>query len=200
MKKHNIAFLIIIVLAVWGLAGCGSNNPMGSSGIVAPMPTPTITAISPASGGAGTVVTITGTNFSPVATNNVIKFNGTQAVVASATATVIVVTVPANASTGSVTTVTTSGGTVTSTLFTVLRTFMVSAVDPFGNVAKGYLGAIHFLSSDIAALLPPNYTFTAGNLGIANFSIFFGTAGIQTLTVTDTVNALITGSTSVVVP
>ncbi len=137
MKKYNIPFLIILIFAVWSLFGCGGSNPMGPAPTNTPSSlVPTISSISPASGGVGTVVTITGTNFATVAANNVVKFNGIQAVVASATATVIVTSVPANASTGAIT-VTTPGGTATFTIFTVIKTFQVTAIDQFGNVAKG---------------------------------------------------------------
>jgi hypothetical protein len=198
MKKYNIPFLIILIFAVLGLFGCGGSNPMGPTPTNPSSPVPTISGISPASGAVGTIVTITGTNFTPVAANNVVKFNGVQAIVASATATVIVTSVPPNASTGAIT-VTTSGGTATSTIFTVIKTFQVAAIDQFGNVAKGYQGTIKFFSSDLLALLPTNYTFTITDLGVANFSIFFATVGTQTLTVTDTINTMITGSTSVIV-
>ena len=71
---------------------------------------PTITSISPASAAAGTPVTITGTNFDPTAANNIVNFNGTAAVVTSATVTQLVVTVPTGGTSGNVT-VTTPGGT-----------------------------------------------------------------------------------------
>src|SRR5439155_552100 len=38
-------------------------------------------------------------------------------------------------------------------------TITVAAVDPFSNVITGYLGTIHFTSSDNQAVLPGNYTF-----------------------------------------
>jgi len=71
---------------------------------------PTITGISPASAVAGTPVTITGTNFDATVANNAVSFNGTAAVVTSATVTQLVVTVPAGGTSGNVT-VTTPGGT-----------------------------------------------------------------------------------------
>jgi len=56
---------------------------------------PVISSISPMSGPVGTTVTITGTNFNKNATaNNVVFFGAAKAVVTSATATQIVVTVP----------------------------------------------------------------------------------------------------------
>jgi hypothetical protein len=61
-----------------------------------------ITGFVPALGGAGTSVTLTGTHFAPVAADNVVKFNGTAAVVSAATATSLTVVVPEGASTGKI--------------------------------------------------------------------------------------------------
>ena len=59
--------------------------------------TPVISSISPLSGLAGTTVTITGTNFSVTAANNIVYFGGVKANVVSATPTVLRVTVPLGA-------------------------------------------------------------------------------------------------------
>lgn len=72
-----------------------------------------ISAVNPGSGAVGTAVTISGAKFDPVAANNVVKFNGTAAVVTSSTASTIKTTVPAGATTGKVS-VTVGGQTVTS--------------------------------------------------------------------------------------
>jgi hypothetical protein len=56
---------------------------------------PTITSFSPASGPVGTVVTITGSYFSPVAGNNIVFFGAVQAAVTAASSTSLTVTVPA---------------------------------------------------------------------------------------------------------
>ena len=66
-------------------------------------PPPTITGFSPASGAAGTTVTITGTNFDPDPFHMLVTFaDNVPATVTSATATQLVVTVPAGASTGAI--------------------------------------------------------------------------------------------------
>jgi hypothetical protein len=64
---------------------------------------PAIASFSPTSGAAGTVVTITGTNFTGA---TAAKFNGTLATPTSVTATSITVTVPPNAATGLISVVT----------------------------------------------------------------------------------------------
>ena len=74
---------------------------------------PTITGFTPTIGTAGTVVTITGTNFEPVFHNNKVEFNQTLSGVTSATNTTISTSVPPAAATGRIT-VSTLEGTVTS--------------------------------------------------------------------------------------
>jgi hypothetical protein len=59
--------------------------------------TPTITSFSPTSGPIGTTVTITGSNFSTTAANNVVYFGAVKAVVVMASTTSLSVTVPIGA-------------------------------------------------------------------------------------------------------
>ncbi|CAN5360421.1 hypothetical protein BH09BAC3_BH09BAC3_09940 [soil metagenome] len=61
---------------------------------------PTISSFNPTAGTGGTPVTIIGTNFSPVAANNFVEFNGVVATVISSTSTSITANVPAGATTG----------------------------------------------------------------------------------------------------
>jgi sugar lactone lactonase YvrE len=64
---------------------------------------PSITDFSPTEGIEGTTVTINGTNFSTIASENIVKFNGTTANVTAASTTTLTVTVPAGATTGKIT-------------------------------------------------------------------------------------------------
>ncbi|HLN26793.1 MAG TPA: hypothetical protein VK395_03555, partial [Gemmataceae bacterium] len=73
-------------------------------------------------------------------------------------------------------------------------TLTVTAKDPYNNTATGYLGSVHFTSSDGQAALPGNYTFTSGDGGVHTFSATLKTAGTGSLTATDTVTGTITGS------
>jgi YD repeat-containing protein len=73
-----------------------------------------IISFSPQSGLAGAAVTINGTGFSAIAAQNTVQFNGVAASVVSSTASQIVVTVPASATTGPIA-VTTSSASVSST-------------------------------------------------------------------------------------
>jgi|LakMenEpi03Aug12_release.lakeMendotaPanAssembly.Ray.scaffolds.fasta_scaffold168671_2 hypothetical protein len=62
----------------------------------APEP-PSIVSFSPTVGSIGTEVTLTGTNFSSIPTNNIVYFGATKATVTAATATQLTVTVPTGA-------------------------------------------------------------------------------------------------------
>ena len=81
----------------------------------------------------------------------------------------------------------------------VAHNLTVTAKDPYGNVATGYRGTIHFTSSDAAAILPTDYTFTSGDAGTHTFSVTLKTCGNQSVTATDTATASIAGSQSNIV-
>jgi hypothetical protein len=72
-------------------------------------------------------------------------------------------------------------------------TFTVTVQDAFGNTATGYRGTVHFTSSDGQALLPGDYTFTAADNGVHTFTATLDTAGTQSITATDTMEASVTG-------
>jgi hypothetical protein len=76
-------------------------------------PSPMITNFVETSGHVGDTVIITGTNLDAVKANNIVKFNGTTAVVASSTSTQIVTYVPTGATTGPIS-VTVNSKTATS--------------------------------------------------------------------------------------
>jgi hypothetical protein len=74
---------------------------------------------------------------------------------------------------------------------------LVQALNASNQVVTGYTGTIQLTSSDAAATatataggtataLPLTYTFTSADAGAHTFYVTFGTAGQQTLTVTDT--------------
>jgi hypothetical protein len=76
----------------------------------------------------------------------------------------------------------------------VAGNFTVTLEDPYGNIASGYTGTVHFTSSDGKASLPANYTFTAADAGKHTFSATLKTAGTQSLTTTDTATGSLTGT------
>jgi hypothetical protein len=67
--------------------------------------------------------------------------------------------------------------------------FTVTLKDPFGNIASGYRGTVHFSSSDAKAVLPANYTFTAADAGKHTFSAALKTAGTQSIVAADTLSS-----------
>lgn len=75
---------------------------------------PTISGFNPTSGSVGTTVTISGSDFEPIPSKNIVRFNGILAQVEAATPTMLTVRVPAGATTGPIS-VTTPGGTTTTT-------------------------------------------------------------------------------------
>ena len=88
---------------------------------------PTVSSFTPASGGVGTSVTITGTNLTGA---TAVRFNGTGASFTVKSARQIVATVPAGATSGSVS-VTTPGGIATSAAsFTVIGAPTISSFTP----------------------------------------------------------------------
>ena len=66
------------------------------------------------------------------------------------------------------------------------QTFTVTAYDAYGNVATGYVGTVHFTSSDGKASLPADDTFTLQDQGTLTVSATLQTAGTQSITATDT--------------
>lgn len=74
----------------------------------------------------------------------------------------------------------------------------VTLADRFGNVATGYVGTLHFTTTDLLAgqlgKMPADYTFTSADGGSHTFSVTLMTIGSQTISVTDTANSQLTGS------
>jgi hypothetical protein len=73
------------------------------------------------------------------------------------------------------------------------HSFTVTAKDPFGNIATGYRGTVHFTSSDRLAILPSSYTFTAADNGVHTFTASLETLGVQSLSASDVLTSTITG-------
>ena len=73
----------------------------------------------------------------------------------------------------------------------------VMALTARGAVDTQYGGTIHFTSSDPAATLPPDYTFTAADKGVHTFDgVTLRSAGVRVITASD---SRITGITPVIV-
>ena len=123
--------------------------------------TPTLTSFTPASGTQGTAVTLKGKN---LLDTTAVSFGGVPASITSTTATSVVATVPAGASTGTIA-VTTGGGTATSaTAFKVVPT-----LDGFTPLS-GPVGA----------------TVTLTGTGLLGATVAFGSVAATPTAVTDT--------------
>ncbi|WP_425235414.1 IPT/TIG domain-containing protein [Ulvibacterium sp.] len=120
-KVHkNVGKGVLTVIALGLVISCSSDGDDGPTVNEEPeIQSPTISGISPSSGVVGTEVTISGTNFSSTGSQNEVEFNGITATVKSASATQLVVDVPADATTGQVS-VTVNGRTAVGASFTVL--------------------------------------------------------------------------------
>jgi len=74
----------------------------------------------------------------------------------------------------------------------------VIALDANQNIAFDYPGEVHLSSTDAQAVLPSDYTFSDSDEGQHVFSVNLKTAPSQTVTVTDTSNAAVTGTSSAI--
>ncbi len=108
MKAHWNIVLVFVLFVAFGSADDLRAQP------------PTISSFSPPSGPAGTPLTINGTHFSPIPSDNIVKIGLAIAPVSVATVSSIVVTVPSAATSGPITVTTPQGTTTSPTNFTVL--------------------------------------------------------------------------------
>jgi hypothetical protein len=73
----------------------------------------------------------------------------------------------------------------------------LTARNAAGQTATNYLGTVHFSSSDVNALLPADFTFTAADSGVHVFTITLHAAGNQTITAQDVTNSALKASATV---
>src|SRR5262249_40361674 len=123
-----------------------------------------------------------------------LKTAGTRTVTVSdtATATLTATSTPATVSPASASSLTLGGPR--DTVPGATPPLDVTAHDPYGNVADGYTGTVAFSSSDPAATLPSNYTFTAADAGSHSFIVRLKTAGQRSVTVTDQASSSLSSS------
>ena len=153
-----------------------------------PPPAPTLTGFNPTSGSVGATVTLTGTNFTGA---TAVAFHGTAALFAVNSATQITATVPAGATSGTIS-VTTPGGTATSS-----GSFTVTGTPPPAPTLTGF----NPTSGSVGATV----TLTGTNFTGATAVAFHGTAALfavnSAMQITATVPAGATsGTISVTTP
>jgi len=82
---------------------------------------------------------------------------------------------------------------------------VVTAKDLSNNTTPSYTGTVHFTSTDGAAQLPADYTFTGGDNGVHTFTPGVASGGVtlyasgSTVTATDTATPSVTGATPAIV-
>jgi hypothetical protein len=78
-------------------------------------------------------------------------------------------------------------------------TITVTAMDGTNATDTGYVGTAHIVAADSQATVPADYQFQASDNGVHSFTngVVLRTAGTDPITVTDTNNSNITGSTNV---
>jgi subtilase family serine protease len=113
---------------------------------------PVITSFNPSLGATGTVVNISGLNFSPIASSNIVYFGAVQATVSNASPTNLVVSVPVGATYAPITE-TVNGMTAYSDV-PFLPTFPGGGTLSSANFASSFIinggnGPIHLLAADI---------------------------------------------------
>ena len=163
----NLATQIIATVPVGATIGKISVTTAGGTALSATdysvVPPPTITSFNPLSGIIGSVVTITGTNFTGATSA---KFNSIAASTFTVnSATEIVATVPAGATTGKIS-VTTSGGTVLSANdYTVIPPPTVSSFTP----TSGLEGALVTITgTNLTGATSVNFNNTAASTFTVN--------------------------------
>lgn len=150
---------------------------------------PTIASFSPGSGPAGSTVTIAGSNFSPLASGNLVTFNGVSAQVIGASATSLSVLVPDGALTGLIS-VTVNGLSTTSTgVFMVLFPPTITSISP----ATGPVGAAVTITGTNFSAVP------SGNIVAFNGTNALVTASSATSITTTVPNGATSGTISVTV-
>jgi hypothetical protein len=186
-------------------AGAGAGAPYSPTRLTAQLvcpPVPVVMSASPSTGSylGGTSVTITGSNLD----QGTVFFGAAQAVITSNSSTQIVATSPAHTAGVVDVTVRTGNGTSATSAadhFTfvgpathyavtapgsatrgVAFNFSVTALDQFGNQVTDYHFTVHFTSTDTAAVLPADYTFTAADAGMHTFAATLNTVGSRTIT------------------
>ena len=132
-----------------------------------------ITGFSPKTGVTGTQVTISGAGFSPTPSQNSVSFNGTAAVIVSSTATQIVTTLPAGATSGTISVSSPLGTATSSQSFTVTSSSSAPTITGFSPPIVVYGTPVTITGT--------NFDPTAAK-NVANFNTSFAAVNAATST------------------
>jgi hypothetical protein len=156
--------------------------------------TPVMSSFAPASGPAGTGVTITGTNFTGT---TAVSFSGVAATFTSNNSGTVTATVPIGATTGPIIVTTLDGSATSAASFTVTPggpVFGLGATPSSQTVSAG-AGTIYTIAISRAAGFADNLTFSATGLPAATTAIFTPsstTGNSSSMTLTTTARAQLT--------
>src|SRR6478609_3853856 len=146
-------------------------------------PGTSITSLSPASGAAGTAVTISGQNFGASQGSSVARFNGVAAAVTSWTNTSIGVTVPNAATTGQVT-VTVNGQASNGSAFTVITNGTLSGSVTNSSGGAAISGAtVQVMQAGViksSATTLANGSYSIANLAAGGYDVQVSASGFGT--------------------
>lgn len=140
---------------------------------------PAIGAFLPVQGSPGTLVTISGLNFDSDVTGNSVLFGTLAAVVQTASATQLTVTVPDGAATGMITVTTAGGSTSSATEFSVGAITSLQITSPASTLGAGdsvQFNAIGLLSNGTARDVTATSLWTSSDTSVATVS----TTGVVT--------------------
>ncbi len=175
-------------------AGYAGTVTLSSSDVQAGLPAAYTFTTTPTSTTLKGITTVTPADLGVHTFTVTLKTAGTQSIVATDTANA---GITGGRSIGVVPSATPGSFVVTgfpATTAGVAQTFTVTVKDAFGNVSSGYTGTVVFSSTDGQAGLPANYTFTAADAGVHAFTATLKTAGVQTITVKDSVTTTAVGT------
>jgi YD repeat-containing protein len=177
----------------WGMVMAALKGNGGTGGA------PSITSLSPSSGGVSTVVTISGSGFGSSQGNSTVTFNGTPGSPTSWSASSIVVPVPANATTGSVF-VAVGGLSSNSITFTVSSTGTLSGAVTRASDGTGINGAtVQAIQSGVvkgSATTGSNGSYSISGLQSGVFDLGASASGF--LSTTQSSNLVTAGNTTTV--
>jgi hypothetical protein len=170
--------------------------------------TPTVSSVSPVSGptGGGTAVIIAGTGFAAANATGAVKFGGTNATYTINSNTQITATAPARSAGTVDVTVTTSGGTSTTSAADHFTYAVPTATQSIASIAltqnhatTSFIpvtgsGGIGTLTYSISPALPLGLSFSNTSGAVSGTSTVTSTAGTYTVTVTDANNATATNT------
>lgn len=114
MFKIKIYYLLLLPLA---FSACSKSTDEAENATAIPV----LTSFVPTSGSAGSIVVLSGTNFSTTIESNAVSIDGIEALVTAASSTQLTVTVPTGASSGKIVIITNGSAITSATPFTIAQ-------------------------------------------------------------------------------